>query len=189
MHWLICRSRKDSKDEHNYIVMPDGVAGLIECCLILLLCSNRLLSDYEYIYQCRKFAVPVKLVIVDKRKPSPLRGRRSSLPDLSMPSAAPPNVSKCVSQKEANALLDSYHAKEEMFRSFLKSKQNQVSCLLIYYYYAVCTCASSTFVRTSTMQAKVFFHCCVVSLYPPHMELSSYAYDFTLIVLLGATYR
>lgn len=99
-------------------------------CILLSSCSNRLLSDYEYIHQCRKFAVPVKLVIVEKKKPSPVRGRRSPLPNLSIPSAFPPNLSRCVSLKEANALLDSYHAKEEKFRGFLKSKQNPVSCTL-----------------------------------------------------------
>ena len=37
---------------------------------------------------------------------------------------------RCVSMKEANSLLDSYHAKEEKFRSFLKNEQDApVSCI------------------------------------------------------------
>lgn len=34
---------------------------------------------------------------------------------------------RCVSMKEANALLDSYHAQEDKFRGFLKTKQGPVS--------------------------------------------------------------
>lgn len=36
-------------------------------------------------------------------------------------------VCRCVSIKEANALLDSYHAKEDKFRSFMQAEDSPVS--------------------------------------------------------------
>ena len=89
-------------------------------------CSHRLLCEYEYIHQCRKFASAVELVVVEKKKPSAVRDNRFSIPDLHSLLYSS-HLSKCVSIKEANALLDSYHAKELKFRSFLESQQSPVS--------------------------------------------------------------
>ena len=63
---------------------------------------------------------------MEKKKPSPLRDRRSLLQEYN--SSA--HVNKSISMKEANALLDSYHAKEDKFRGFLESKLELVSSLL-----------------------------------------------------------
>ena len=100
-----------------------------------------LLCDYEYIHQCRKFSTPVEVVVVEKHRPSPTHlARRDRFPGTNasstspIPSATPlssltysSHLSKCLSIKEANYLLDGFHAKEEKFRKFLESKEGPVS--------------------------------------------------------------
>ncbi len=111
----------------------------------VFICRKSLICDYEYIHQCRKFSTPVELVVVDKHRPSPTHlarrihfpGTNSSstsettpLSPLATPLSSPkysPHVSKCLSIKEANYLLDGFHAKEDKFRTFLQSKQGPVS--------------------------------------------------------------
>jgi len=110
-------------------------------------CSKCLLCDYEYIHQCRKFSTPVELVVVEKNQPSPTRlARRDRFPGTNASSTSPTSptspthsatplssltysshLSKCLSIKEANYLLDGFHAKEEKFRRFLESKEGPVS--------------------------------------------------------------
>ncbi len=52
------------------------------------------------------------------------------MPEIESSSSLSFHVKKCVSIKEANSLLDSYHAKEDKFRIFMESNLGPVSSTL-----------------------------------------------------------
>lgn len=97
---------------------------ILYSCFILcfFLYSDLSLGQHEYVKQCQKLRVDIKLVLVEK---APDRNKL----DLPRPEEDKPDpCGCCISQDEANSLLNSYYAKEEKFRSVLESREKMASC-------------------------------------------------------------
>ncbi len=89
-----------------------------------LLHSDLSLGQHEYVKQCQKLRVDIKLVLMDKAPD------RSKL-DLPRPQEDKPAPGGCcISQEEANSLLNSYYAKEQRFRAVLESREKMVTSSL-----------------------------------------------------------
>lgn len=80
------------------------------------------LGQHEYVKQCQKLRTDVKLVLVEK-PPNRNKTMDHPLPQGGNTAAG----GSCISQDEANSLLNSYYAKEQKFRSVLESHENMVS--------------------------------------------------------------